>query len=164
VITDPRPVRVESQKSNLTSSSRMWRRPRAPRPTGRFACAESLRARLEQPDMLSRLLRPCNGEIPVLGETLEADFAFQNGRLNLFRRRSSCSTVRRCFARRIQIGRRRSPTFKQAPVSSENDGSSLWFVPISPATQPSNKIVFARWLLEHDVKSIPAIRSTSWLN
>lgn len=84
IFSELRSVRVENADAELAQlfeelvGGRMRREPPIPLPG-----MEQVRVRLQKPDVAGRLKTDVLVEVPVLGETLKADYAFQNGRFNL---------------------------------------------------------------------------------
>jgi hypothetical protein len=84
VFSPPRAVRVEQPEAELMQlfeelvGGRVRRDPRVAAPA-----VERIHARFAAPDLAPRVRRKVAVRVPVLGEEFEADYAFQNGRLNL---------------------------------------------------------------------------------
>lgn len=89
LITAPRALRVESPEIELAQlfdelvGGRVRRDPPIVPPV-----AEALRRRMEAPDLAGKVRKDVAFTVPVLGEADTADFAFQNGRLNLVQAKS----------------------------------------------------------------------------
>lgn len=89
VFTAPRAVRVENPELELTQlfedlvgGGRVRRDVSTATDVGML-----LRDRLETAEFATKVRRKTRAVVPVLGEELEADYAFQNGRLNLIQAR-----------------------------------------------------------------------------
>jgi len=88
-ISAPRPLRVENPEVELAQlfdelvGGRVRRDPVLAPPI-----AEALRRRFEAPDLAGKIRKDVSVVVPVIGEEITADYAFQNGRLNLIQAKS----------------------------------------------------------------------------
>lgn len=85
VFTPLRPTRVENPTADLSQlfEELVGGRVRRDPVVEAIERHPAIRQRFEQPDIAPKLLRDVTARIPILGDELNADYGYQNGRFNL---------------------------------------------------------------------------------
>jgi hypothetical protein len=153
-LTDPRPVRVEEPEADLdqlfadlVGGRVLQDPPQEPK------VASALREEIERRNLFPRVRENLRVRVPVIGEEIEVQFAFQNGRLNLiqakeFAQNRSSDVLREAF----KTAAEGHLLFKQAATPENGAGMQLVIVADfrRRAAQESERV--SDLLRQHDVQ------------